>query len=183
MADQFEKVLNDVRALGLQGQALAALRTMVREQRALNEAKVGSGHRARKLSSAKKKGRQGVVEARNWLLGWYSLEPDDILIQTTSVGGSDLHFSPVAKRTFPFAPEVKFVESLNIWGAIHQAVANAKKRLMAPCLFFRRANHDMWVAFPCSELHLLQRALRVPDPVDGEERTGSGDHSAGKEIP
>lgn len=71
------------------------------------------------------------------------LQQDDILIQTTSVGGQDLHLSPAAVARFPFAVEVKNVERLNLWAALAQAQRNAAKKGLTPLLFCRRNGVDL----------------------------------------
>lgn len=111
------------------------------------------GRTGTKPRSFKAKGREGVVMARDWILRLFpDLEPDDLLIQTTSVGGSDIHYSPKAAKYFPFAPESKRVQSLNVWGALHQAEVNAKKRKLKPVLFFSRNNGPLYIAFEADDL-------------------------------
>lgn len=118
--------------------------------RALKErkARAGVGTRVRTSRGSKAKGRRGVVETREWLLRTFpQLEPDDVLIQTTSVGGQDVSLSPKAQRLFPFAIESKVVESLNIWRALLQAEANAAKKNLRPVVFFRRSHSRHYIAF------------------------------------
>lgn len=146
-----------VLVLGLGEKAVLALRALVDEAEDLQRAAISRGRRARAPRSAKAKGRDGVVLAREWILRWFpTLAQEDILIQTTSVGGSDLHYSPLAASIFPFAPEIKNVESLNVWAALRQAEINATKRRLQPVLFFKRNRTEMWVAFPCRDLHRLR---------------------------
>jgi hypothetical protein len=129
--------------------AARALRTCCTEHDEIHRA---STQRARKPRSAKAKGRAGVVEVAAMVCAAFGLEPADIQIQTTSVGGSDLHLSPAALRWFPFAPEIKNVESLNIHQAMKQARINAEKkskkiaRPVSPITFFRRNGTQFSVA-------------------------------------
>jgi hypothetical protein len=96
---------------------------------------------------SKSKGREGVLAVRDWLLAAFKdvIYPDDIVIQTTSVGGSDLYVSPMASRVFPYAPEIKNVQTLNVWKALKQAEVNARKRHKPPILFIKRNNTPLHV--------------------------------------
>lgn len=151
---------------GLLGKVIASCKALVAEHDALADA-CRKGRTAKKQSSSKKKGREGVVAARDWLLRVFpSLEPDDILIQTTSVGGSDLHYSPKAAKLFPFAPESKRVQSLNVWGALHQAEVNATKKGLKPVLFLSRNNGPLYIAFKADD---LAEWFDAQDRQSGEE--------------
>lgn len=98
-----------------------------------------------KISSCKAKGRKAVAELRKAILAAFPhLEPEDITMVPTSVGGEDLKLSPRARKCWPFSTEVKCKESLNIWAAIQQARANSKGR--SPAVTFRRNHHPLWVA-------------------------------------
>jgi hypothetical protein len=137
---------------GLLGKVVASCRALIAEHDALQDA-CKKGRTGTKVSSFKKKGREGVIMARDWILRVFpDLEADDLLIQTTSVGGSDIHFSPKAARLFPFAPESKRVQTLNVWGALHQAKKNADKKQLLPVLFFSRNNGPLYVAFNADDL-------------------------------
>lgn len=107
--------------------------------------------------SSKAKGRSAVVDVQELLYATFAqLAPDDVLVKATSMGGADLHLSPHAQTLFPFAPEVKNVETLPIWSALAQAACNAKGR--PPILFFKRANTAMYVALDARTfLDLLRR--------------------------
>ena len=103
--------------------------------------------------SAKAKGRSAAQVVRALILSQFPhLQPDDVLVKATSMGGVDLHLSPAAHRVFPFGIEVKNVESLNIWSALQQADANANER--DGVVFFKRANTPMFVALK-AEVFLL----------------------------
>ena len=81
---------------------------------------------------------------------------DDIVIQTTSVGGEDLILSRAARRVFPFSVEGKNQERLNIWSAIEQCENNAKGH--PPAVVFRRNRTEAWAAINLRSLiNLLQR--------------------------
>jgi hypothetical protein len=152
LAPSVQTLLEKCARRGLLGKVIASCRALVAEHDALAAA-CKKGRTAKKPASAKAKGREGVVMARDWLLRlFFDLEPDDILIQTTSVGGSDLHYSPKAAKVFPFAPEIKRVQNLNVWGALHQAAVNATKKKLQPVLFFSRNNGPLYIAFKADDL-------------------------------
>ena len=128
-----------------------ALKTILDEHAEVSKA-ARKGRTRSTSRGSKSKGREGVLAVREWILATFpALEPDDIVIQTTSVGGSDLQVSPVARTFFPYAPEIKNVQTLNIWKALKQAEVNARKRGRPPILFFRRNNSDLYVAISAAE--------------------------------
>ena len=98
------------------------------------------------------------------------LNLDDIVIQTTSVGGEDLKLSPAARRVFPFSVEGKNQERLNIWSAIEQCENNANGH--PPAVVFRRNRTEAWAAIPLTILiNLLQR---VQGRVEGQQEQPKG---------
>ncbi len=118
---------------------------------AINGAEGGGSRTARSPSSAKAKGRALVVAVKAWLLvSFPDLEDDDVLIQTTSVGGQDIHLSPKAAQRFPFALEMKNTETLQMWAALSQAKVNALKKNRHPAVIFKRNNSDTFICFPLS---------------------------------
>lgn len=152
MAPVLDTLLLKVAQRGLLKQATAVLRTLIREHDARVQARKSRG-RASTSRGSKVKGREGVERARAWILTLFRvLQDDDLLIQTTSVGGSDIHPSPLGKHVFPFAVESKRVEKLNVWDALHQARVNADKRGLKPVLFFSRANGPLYVVFDAQDL-------------------------------
>lgn len=164
-----ERLAQHCEAAGLKGKAKAALRAVLDEGAALKHA-CKKGRTRGTSRGSKAKGREGVVLARDWILRVFPyLEPDDILIQTTSVGGSDLHYSPKATKLFPFAPESKRVQSLNVWGALHQAGANATKKGLLPVLFFSRSNSPLYVAFKADDLAEWLAAAQLTQESDEQE--------------
>ena len=98
-----------------------------------------------KSRSSKAKGRKLVAELREAVLAAFpDLEPEDIILVPTSMGGEDLKLSPKARRCFPFSVECKNRETLNVWAAIRQAEANSGGH--PPAVVFRRNGHPTWVA-------------------------------------
>lgn len=132
------------------------------------------GRTARSPRHAKRKGAVAVHEVRAYLLGSFdgcaaytepALHEDDILIQTTSVGGNDLHLSPIAQQLFPFGVEVKNKESLNVYEALAQAARSATKKGLLPILFFKKNGWPLHVAL---DARLFRRYLRGERPRQGD---------------
>lgn len=126
--------------------------------------------------SSKEKGRSACLHARNLILAAFGLEPADVLVKATSQMGVDLHLSPEAARRFPFAPEVKNSERLNIWEAIRQAQANAEKVSRPFIVLFKRAHTPMYATVEARQLlELCIYAWRGRTARTWEPRIGSGD--------
>jgi hypothetical protein len=100
--------------------------------------------------SSKAKGRAAVLLVVARLRRTLGLEDGDVFVKATSQGGCDIHLSPAAVRRFPFSPEVKNTETLNIWAALRQAELNATPG-RPPILFFKRANSPEFVALQAAE--------------------------------
>jgi hypothetical protein len=151
--------------------------TAVLDERATIKKAGRKGRTAKTPRHAKRKGSEAVHRVREYLLdtfkssfglaqaGLPAWEPDDILIQTTSVGGNDLHLSPLAKRVFPFGIEVKNKESLNVYQALAQAQASATKKGLFPILFFQKNGWPLHVAI---DARLFARYLRGERPRQGD---------------
>lgn len=100
-----------------------------------------------KPSSAKAKGRRLQQEVRDLLLARFPhLQPDDIKCAIMGESGVDLHLSPAAAVSIPFAIECKNVEKIQIWSALTQAEKNAKGK--TPLLVFRRNRSSTYAALP-----------------------------------
>jgi hypothetical protein len=101
--------------------------------------------RCRTVRGRKAKGRRACLDVQQAILQYYpSLSAEDVYVKTGSAGGVDLHFSAKGRKVFPFAVEVKGAESLNIWAALSQALANADDR--TPIVFFKRSHSPLYVA-------------------------------------
>lgn len=140
--------LHKLLALGVSAKAVDALLRQLRKDHL--EVTRSSKRRGRARGggqSSKSKGRKAVQDVQNLLLGhFFNLAEDDIFVKATSQGGCDLHMSPAARAHFPFAIEVKCVESLNIWKALAQASVNAIPKKDPFVVFFKRAHSPMYVA-------------------------------------
>lgn len=149
----FQKQVDRVATMSPQAQlaVATAVKTVLDDFAAV--VKAGRKGRTRTtVRGVKAKGREGVLAVRAWLLEMYpALDEDDIVVQTTSVGGSDLQLSPVARAFFPFGIESKNVQSLNVWKALKQADLNARKKGLRPVLFFRRNNSDLHIALSAAD--------------------------------
>lgn len=92
-----------------------------------------------KPQSAKAKGRNACKEVRDMILEYSpSLQPDDILVTSSSVTGEDLRLSPKARELYPFCFEVKNQERLNIWESLAQAGQHCDGTPYSPILVFKR---------------------------------------------
>jgi hypothetical protein len=144
-----EELLADI--VRLKGRSLATnllhgVRTGLQN---IESAKRSKGHARGGGQSSKAKGRAGVVQVRDLLLRQLDgLQPGDIWVKATSQLGADLHLSPAAVRQFPAHIEVKFVEALNIWGALTQAEDGAAREKLGrfPIVFFKRSRTRLYVA-------------------------------------
>lgn len=155
-----------------------AVKAILDEREALKKAG-RKGRTARSPRHAKRKGSVAVHEVRAFLLDTFrypvhvveqspprvDLGDDDILIQTTSVGGNDLHLSPLAQALFPFGVEVKNKESLNVYEALAQAARSATKKGLLPILFFKKNGWPLHVAL---DARLFRRYLRGERPRQGD---------------
>ncbi len=99
------------------------------------------------------------------LAAFLELEPDDIILVPTSMGGEDLKLSPKARRCWGFSTECKNQEKISIWAAIRQAEANSGGH--PPAVVFRRNGHPTWVAVSLSTmLELLVYAAEGKVHID-----------------
>jgi hypothetical protein len=119
--------------------------------------------------SAKAKGRRLQQYLRDMILARFDfLEPDDVRNTSMGASGEDILLSPAARKAFPYAPECKNQERLNVWDALAQAEANAGDHV--PLLVFKRNRSDVYAAMKLDDLMnlLMERdALR--------ERVGPGE--------
>lgn len=161
-------LLDKIRQRGITSKAAGVLRSLVEDHDAVADLSKRRGRARGGGQSSKAKGRAAVQKVRQLLLdgskiGYQpNLEDDDVLVKATSMGGNDLHLSPLAQATYPFGIEVKNVEALNIWGALAQATVNAKKTNLTPLVFFTRAHAPMYVALP-ADVFVNMRASRCCD--------------------
>lgn len=118
-------------------------------------------------SSCKAKGRRGQQELRDAVLKAFpNLTPDDVRSTPMGVTGSDLMLSRAAKNAFPYSPEIKRQEKINIWEAINQAEANAGN--LTPLVVFGRNRTRTWAAVPLEVfVEIAARAGRADNSQDG----------------
>lgn len=97
-----------------------------------------------RTSSCKAKGRRCSTEAKASLHKHAPhLEDADIWVTPSGVPGVDVNFSPLARKTYPYAIECKNVEALNIWQALKQC--EERKAQGTPLLIFKRNRSGMYV--------------------------------------
>ena len=99
-----------------------------------------------KPRSAKAKGRKLQQLIREQILQQYpELHPDDVKVAIMGESGVDIHLSPHARKLLPLSIEAKNQESLNIWGALQQAVDNCKDGTY-PAVVFKRNHSEQYIA-------------------------------------
>ncbi len=93
-----------------------------------------------KPRSAKNKGKRLQNAIRDLILEHFpQLEPDDVVSTLMGDSGTDIKLSPAARKVFPYSPECKNQEKVNIWAALEQAEDNTKENTY-PVVFFKRNN-------------------------------------------
>lgn len=110
--------------------------------------------------NAKQKGRrlqQAVAE--DLREAFPQLTAEDVRVGIISEAGVDIHLSLDAKCLIPLGIECKAKESLNIWAALQQAEANAKKEQQWPCVVFKRNRSETYAVLKWADLlRLLKNA-------------------------
>jgi hypothetical protein len=101
--------------------------------------------------------------AKNLILEHFpQLEPDDVVSTLMGDSGTDIKLSPAARKVFPYSPECKNQEKLNIWASLEQAEKNTKDGT-APVLFFKRNRTKMYVAMEANHFFELINRLQQLD--------------------
>lgn len=115
-----------------------------------------------KPRSCKAKGQRFVAELADEIRTALGLHEYDCRPTPSGVNGEDLWLSPEAIKSFPFAVECKNVESLNIWGAMRQAISHAIGTRRYPLVIFRRNHSETYCALHLEDLlTLLKQALET----------------------
>lgn len=86
--------------------------------------------------SRKAKGRKLQQELRDAIINELGVDPEDVESRSMGAGGEDLILAKAARELFPFSPECKNQEKLNIWSSLEQAEKNSE--FGEPLLVFRR---------------------------------------------
>lgn len=116
-----------------------------------------------KARSAKNKGKRLQNALRDLILEHFpQLEPDDVVSTLMGDSGTDIKLSPAARKVFPYSPECKNQEKLNIWASLEQAAKNTKDGT-APILFFKRNRTKMYVAMEADHFFELLNKLKELD--------------------
>jgi hypothetical protein len=148
------------RIAALQGspEGVQALRWLVPQAEAMVKTTKRRGRARGRGQSSKAKGRSAVVAVRDRIAAVLGVNPETMHVKATSQLGCDLFIAPETLARFPFAVEVKNVESLNIWAALAQAHQQAPEG-QVPVVFFKRAGTSLYAALTAdSFLALVQRA-------------------------
>jgi hypothetical protein len=113
-----------------------------------------------KPRSAKAKGRRFTADIAEMIKEEFDLSENDVKAMPTSVHGADLWLSTAALKRFPFAIEAKNVQTLNIWGALRQAVSHALGTKLFPIVIFRRNHSETYCAIHFNDfVEIVKRGL------------------------
>ena len=104
-----------------------------------------------KSASCKAKGRALQNAVALIVRAAFALPPEDVRPAVMGETGVDIKLSARARAVFPFAVECKKRESLNVWEALKQAEANAKKEGLRPLLVFQRNRSQAYVALSLAD--------------------------------
>ena len=127
-------------------------------------------------ASAKAKGRRLQQYLRDRILDVFKgvLRPDDVRSTSMGAGGEDLLLSPLARDCFPYAPECKNVERLNVWAGWDQAKANAGE--YEAILVVKRNRSDVLAVISLDHLLEMRRELEAHRFItDSVPQTGNLD--------
>lgn len=75
-------------------------------------------------ATRKAKGRKFQQYVRDRLVEVLGIDRADVESRSMGAQGEDLILSSRARTKFPFSPEIKCTEKLNVWAAYDQALAN-----------------------------------------------------------
>lgn len=130
-----------------------------------------------KSRSCKNKGYRLQVETRDKILAALGVSEADVLSRSMGSAGADICLSQAARDKLPIAFECKYTERLEVWDALKQAEANAKKEGLAPCVVFRRNRSETYAILRFDDLlHLLVSAKQKAE--GGEQKAESGEQRA-----
>ena len=108
-----------------------------------------------KARSAKSKGKRAQNLIREMILSHFpDLHPDDVVSTLMGDSGTDIKLSPAARKVFPYSPECKNQEKMNIWASLEQAEGNTKEGT-TPVLFFKRNNTPVYAVIPAEHFFAL----------------------------
>ena len=114
-----------------------------------------------KPRSAKNKGKRLQNAIRDLILEHFpQLEPDDVVSTLMGDSGTDIKLSPAARKVFPYSPECKNQEKVNIWAALEQAETNTKENTY-PVVFFKRNNTKTYAIIHADHLLELTKTKNI----------------------
>ncbi len=112
--------------------------------------------------SAKAKGRRLQQWTRDQLIEHLMISDEDVESRSMGAGGEDLIMAKEARRKFPYSIECKNVEKVNVWEAMEQAKANAKKG--EPLVIIKR-NNSKPLAIVDAEFFIKQHTPKTPEDL------------------
>lgn len=111
--------------------------------------------------SRKARGRKLQQELRDAIIESLGVDPEDVESRSMGAGGEDLILAKAARKLFPFSPECKNQEKLNIWGALEQAEKNSE--FGEPLLVFKRNRSKTYAVLQLPTLLKLLNAINNKD--------------------
>lgn len=111
--------------------------------------------------SAKAKGRKLQQQLRDALINELGVDPEDVESRSMGAGGEDLILAKAARKLFPFSPECKNQEKLNIWSSLEQAEKNSESG--EPLLVFKRNRSKVYAVLQLPTLLKLLNAINNKD--------------------
>ena len=124
-----------------------------------------------KPQSRKQKGRKLQQKLRDHLIQDLGIHEEDVLSRPMGSQGEDLILSPKAREKFPFSPECKCQETLNVWKSFEQADANAPEGIEG-LLVFKRNNSETFAMLRLTSLiELIDAAYKNQNPSKKKIRT------------
>lgn len=146
--DQLEKFLNPKTRL----EQMALLTDPLSPEQELNM----------RPQSAKAKGRRLQQWTRDQLIEHLMISDEDVESRSMGAGGEDLIMAKEARRKFPYSIECKNVEKVNVWEAMEQAKANAKKG--EPLVIIKR-NNSKPLAIVDAEFFIKQHMAKTTEDL------------------
>ena len=113
-----------------------------------------------KTQSAKAKGRRLQQATASDIRDDYELPEEDVRSTSMGAGGIDIQMSSRAMELFPLSIEAKNQESLNIWKALEQAIANCAENT-TPAVVFKRNRSETFIALPWNSFRTLMKQRKI----------------------
>jgi hypothetical protein len=124
-----------------------------------------------KTSSAKAKGRKLQNLLVKKLIDMLGIDPEDVESRPMGSQGEDIIISKNARKDFPFSPECKNQEKINIWDSFAQAEANTPPNV-EPLLVFTRNRKPVYAMLELDTLLTLLAEFNEAKKESGTTSVG-----------